>query len=411
MKKCRCPKQHLAGEHTTRQGWLCWSSTSRSSQPTASHFNAQLSTFFLLLLLGKFYGSRESTFQLRVRLLGVTFPTTSATESDPCDQETLILLIPYFVLHLHSLIHLPTSIITTTRTAHSAAAVALNNMADTASASTSTANNPTTTRKSRGANPSTDYKSLFLKSKDKYDRVSNDHTELKTNVTKATAKQQKLREELDYLLDAVASKRAQRARIEQAHRDRALELEREAAAAVAAAAAARHHASSLPSRDRDAYDHRAGGYGAEEYRPYSARYAAGDRTSEPSYPAFGSGLGRRYASPPPAAESSSQRYAPSEGSPQGAVSRDPYAAEAYRGAPSQSPPSLRRAHPHEQHSSPSKYDAHQRYRESTPPLAPSAAAVKRPRPTSVERDLLETEGAYDVDPRDHGHHVKRPRND
>lgn len=271
-------------------------------------------------------------------------------------------------------------------------------MADTASASNSTAPPPTTTRKSRGANPSTDYKSLFLKCKDKYDRVSNDHTELKSNITKATAKQQKLREELDYLLDAVASKRAQRARIEQAHRDRALELEREAAAAVAAAAAARHHVSSLGSRD-SAYDHR-GGYGAEEYRPYSARFAAGERTGEQGYPAFGSGVGRRYASPPTAqaVEGSARRYAAEEGSPQ--------ATRAYRGQPSQSPPSSRR----EQHS-PSKYDSHQRYRESTPPLASSGVAVKRPRPTSVERELLETEGAYDAGARDHGLLVKRPRND
>ncbi|SOV08710.1 uncharacterized protein UDID_04765 [Ustilago sp. UG-2017a] len=290
-------------------------------------------------------------------------------------------------------------------------------MAETASASIPTAAAPTTTsRKPRGANPSTDYKSLFLKSKDKYDRVSNDHTELKANVTKATAKQQKLREELDYLLDAVASKRAQRARIEQSHRDHALELEREAAAA-------RHHASSLSSRDRDDYERyesRASAYGGEEYRSYSARYGAGEREIErdadPSYPAFASGLGGRYASPPPPAavvggSGSSQRYAPSEGSTQEAASRSPYAGEAYRGVASRSPPSMRRARPHDQHSLPSRYDAHQRHRESTPPLVP--LAVKRPRSPSVERELLERDSAYDVDPRDRegGHYVKRPRND
>lgn len=289
-------------------------------------------------------------------------------------------------------------------------------MSDIASVSTPAA----APRKSRGANPSADYKSLFLKSKDKYDRVSTDHTELKSNVAKAAAKQQKLREELDYLLDAVASKRAQRAHIEQSHRDRALELEREAAAAVAAAAAARHHASSLSKRDRDrdAYESRPPhrGYdGGEEYRSYSARYA------EPSYPSFGSGMNRRYASPPPLppkadavpSQRSGERYPPSEGSPprQSAVPRDPYATrEAYLPAPSQSPPSLRRSHPHEPRSSPSRYESHQRYREATPPLA-SSSAVKRPRPTSVERELLETDEPYDVDPRDRAHHPKRARND
>lgn len=285
-------------------------------------------------------------------------------------------------------------------------------------ATTSAAPQP---RKSRGANPSADYKSLFLKSKDKYDRVSTDHTELKTNVAKAAAKQQKLREELDYLLDAVASKRAQRAHIEQSHRDRALELEREAAAAVAAAAAARQQ---LSKRDREAYEPRSthrGYQGAEEYRGYSARYA------EPSYPAFGSGVNRRYASPPPAlvapvggarnvsvgSQRGGERYPTSEGSPQGAVLRDPSAAGSYRHGPSQSPPSLPRSHPHEPQSSPSRYEGHSRYRESTPPLAPtaSASAVKRPRPTSVERELLETDEAYDIDPRDRAHQTKRARND
>ncbi|SJX63300.1 uncharacterized protein SRS1_14121 [Sporisorium reilianum f. sp. reilianum] len=274
-----------------------------------------------------------------------------------------------------------------------------------------------TPRKSRGANPTTDYKSLFLKSKDKYDRVSTDHTELKASVTKATAKQQKLREELDYLLDAVAAKRAQRAQIEQSHRDHALELEREAAAAVAAAEAARRRATSMASRERDAYDRVAhGGYeGGEEYRSYSARYA------EPSYHSFGSGMGRGYASPPPpptaarTASVSSQRgadrYPTSEGSPQALARRD---SASYRPAPSQSPQpparplsaasSSRRPHPHDPNSSPSRYEARPRYRESTPPLPPSStsSAVKRPRPTSAERDLLDADDAY---------HAKRARND
>ncbi|SNX87212.1 uncharacterized protein MEPE_05922 [Melanopsichium pennsylvanicum] len=272
------------------------------------------------------------------------------------------------------------------------------------------------TRKSRGANPSTDYKSLFLKSKDKYDRVSSDHTELKNNVAKAAAKQLKLREELDYLLDAVASKREQRARIEDAHRERALELEREAAAAVAAAAAARQSLAARDSRDihndRRIYDDRV--RDRDEYgRVYSERYA------EPSFPGYGSTVNRRYASPtsPPkpaaggsaiGSERDSVRYedlAPDH--------RDPNAATAgykHAGPPSLSPSSHRR---HEPSSSPSRYD--QRYRESTPPLpalaAVSASNVKRPRPTSVERELLETDEAFGVDSRDRRHHSKRARND
>ncbi|GAC97657.1 leucine-rich repeat-containing protein 40 [Pseudozyma hubeiensis SY62] len=292
-------------------------------------------------------------------------------------------------------------------------------MSDVASASASAA---PPTRKSRGANPSTDYKSLFLKSKDKYDRVSTDHTDLKANVTKATAKQQKLREELDYLLDAVASKRVQRAQIEQSHRDHALELEREAAAAVAAAEAARRRASSLARRDRDhgVYEARAsrGGYeGAEEYVPYSARYA------EPSYRSFGSGMNRSYASPPPPPAVGTRRisvdlhrgedqYAASDGSRRGSVHRDTHASASYRPAGSQSPPPYPRtsmstshaSHPHEPHSSPSRSDAHPRYPQSTPPLPSSStsSAVKRPRPSSVERELLDADDAY---------HTKRARND
>uniref|UniRef100_V5E556 Uncharacterized protein n=1 Tax=Kalmanozyma brasiliensis (strain GHG001) TaxID=1365824 RepID=V5E556_KALBG len=199
-------------------------------------------------------------------------------------------------------------------------------MSDIASTSTSVP----LVRKSRGANPSTDYKSLFLKSKDKFDRVSTEHTDLKANVVKATAKHQKLREELDYLLDAVAAKREQRAQVEQSRREHALELEREAAAE-----AARRRANPISKRDlereRDAYEIRSmtrGFEGGEEYRPYPARYA------EPSYHAFGSGITRGF-------------------------------------------------------------------RESTPPLATSSA-IKRPRPTSVERELLET---------DEGYHSKRARND
>lgn len=279
-------------------------------------------------------------------------------------------------------------------------------------------------RKSRGANPSTDYKSLFLKSKDKFDRVSTEHTDLKANVVKATAKQQKLREELDYLLDAVAAKREQRAQVEHSRREHALELEREAAAD-----AARRRANPMSQRDiereRDAYEIRSmtRGYEAgEEYRPYAARYA------EPSYHAFGSGITRGFASPPPPVLSSAaaaagarevnvpsqrggERYPTSEGSPQASTRRDSYAAASYRRPPSRSPTapsapsSSRRQYEHDLHSSsPTKYDAQQRYRESTPPLASSSAssAIKRPRPTSVERELLET---------DEGYHSKRARND
>ncbi len=206
-------------------------------------------------------------------------------------------------------------------------------------------------RKSRGANPSTDYKALFLKSKDKYDRVSSEHTELKASVVKAAAKHQKLREELDYLLDAVAAKRDQRAQIEQSHRQHALVLEREAAAAVAAAEAARRRAGSTDRQDRGAYEARSGnrGYeGEEEYRPYASRYA------QPSYHAFGSGIGRGYASSPPppiqpAAASGAasisvlsqrggNRYTTSEASPQGPERRGSYATSSYRQAPLRSPP-------------------------------------------------------------------------
>ncbi|TKY88514.1 hypothetical protein EX895_002502 [Sporisorium graminicola] len=290
-----------------------------------------------------------------------------------------------------------------------------------------------TPRRSRGANPSTDYKSLFLKSKDKYDRVSTDHTELKASVTKATAKQQKLREELDYLLDAVAAKRAQREQIEQSHRDHALELEREAAAAVAAAEAARRRATSMASRERerggDVYEPRVAhrGYeGGEEYRSYSARYA------EPSYQSFGTGMNRGYASPPPppppaavgsagartssfSSQRGADRYPASDGSPQALARRDSHPSGSYHPGPSQSPPpppgrplsaasSSHRPHPRDPHSSPSRYDSRPRYRESTPPLPPSStsSAVKRPRPTSVERELLDV---------DDGYHIKRPRND
>lgn len=283
-------------------------------------------------------------------------------------------------------------------------------MAETASGSTSTP-----ARKPRGANPSADYKSLFLKSKGKYDRVSTDHTELVANVTKAAAKHQKLREELDFLLDAIASKQAQRAHIEQAHRDRAIELEREAAAAVVAAAAARRHASSLSRaderRDREVYESRASYEAAEEYRGYGAerRY----EEAELSRPTFGAGMGgRRYASPGAVpvqtaacvVSQGADGHARSEASP----SRELYVQPSYRGAaPSQSPPS-RRAHAPEQHS-PSRYETQQRYREPTPPLPPLAA--KRPRPLSVERELLETGEPYDADPRERGSHVKRARND
>ncbi|ETS62015.1 hypothetical protein PaG_03569 [Moesziomyces aphidis] len=297
-------------------------------------------------------------------------------------------------------------------------------MAETAGASASTPS----ARKPRGANPSTDYKSLFLKSKDKYDRVSTDHTDLVANVGKAALKQQKLREELDFLLDAIASKQAQRVRIEQAHRDRALELEREAAAAVAAAAAARQHASSLGSRDakrdRGAYDSRFhAAAAADDYRPYSARYA-----DQVSYAAYESTDRTRYASPPPhpphavAGSASSQRgdaYPASETtSPPRALPRDPYAPASYRRPTSQSPPVAHRARAYDQQSPPFRHEAHHAYRESTPPLPPPAAvassagaAVKRPRPISVERELLETEQGYDQDPRHRTHHTKRARND
>ncbi|KIS69063.1 uncharacterized protein UMAG_03042 [Mycosarcoma maydis] len=298
-------------------------------------------------------------------------------------------------------------------------------MSDVASASASAPS----TRKSRGANPSTDYKSLFIKSKDKYDRVSTDHTDLEASVAKATAKQQKLREELDYLLDAVASKRAQRAQIEQSHRDHALELEREAAAAVAAAQAARLRASSLAQRDRDrdAYEPRSAhrGYeGGAEYVPYPARY------SESSYHAYGAGSNRGYASPPPplapatgvsagsrrisvSSQRDEDRYPTSEGSRKGSTQRDPHAPASYRPPTSQSPPpppansmlSPRRSHAHDPHSSPSRSEAHRRYRESTPPLVPSSStssAVKRPRTFSAERELLDADNAYST---------KRARND
>ncbi|GAC75948.1 hypothetical protein PANT_19d00030 [Moesziomyces antarcticus T-34] len=293
-------------------------------------------------------------------------------------------------------------------------------MAETAGASASTPS----ARKPRGANPSADYKSLFLKSKDKYDRVSTDHADLVANVGKAALKQQKLREELDFLLDVIASKQAQRVRIEQAHRDRALELEREAAAAVAAAAAARQHASSLGSRDgkrdRGAYDSRYDA--ADDYRPYSARYA-----DDASYPAYEAADRRRYASPPPhpsravAGSSSSQRgdaFPASDASPPRALPRDPYAPASYRHPTSQSPPVAHRARAYDQPSPPFRHEAHRAYRESTPPLPPpgagassAGAAVKRPRPTSVERELLETGQGYDEDPRDRTHHTKRARND
>lgn len=275
-------------------------------------------------------------------------------------------------------------------------------------------------RKSRGANPSTDYKALFLKSKDKYDRVSSEHTELKASVVKASAKHQKLREELDYILDAVAAKREQRAQIEQSHREHALELEREAAAAVAAAEAAWRRRGSAGERERETYESRSAnrGYeGEEEHRSYASRYA------QPSYHAFGSGIGRGYASsPPPPIQSAAaagagnisvlsqrggHRYSASEASPQGPERRGSYAASSYRQAPSRSPPapsaSSSSRRPYE-HDSPSKYDTQQRYRESTPPLASSipSSAVKRPRPTSVERELLEADAGY---------HSKRARND
>lgn len=62
-------------------------------------------------------------------------------------------------------------------------------------------------KKARGANPNVDYKALFQKSKDKYDRVSSDHTDIVANIKRASAKQGKLREELDWLLDTVAARR------------------------------------------------------------------------------------------------------------------------------------------------------------------------------------------------------------
>lgn len=74
-------------------------------------------------------------------------------------------------------------------------------------------------KKARGANPSVDYKALFQKSKDKYDRVSSNHTDIVANISRASAKQLKLRQELDWLLDTIATRR-HKARIaaEEAHR-------------------------------------------------------------------------------------------------------------------------------------------------------------------------------------------------
>lgn len=282
------------------------------------------------------------------------------------------------------------------------------------------------THKSRGANPTTDYKSLFLKSKDKYDRVSTDHTDLKVSVVEAAAKHQKLREELDYLLDAVAAKRDQRAQIEQSHRER-VELERQAAAMAAEEAAiTRARQSRNRERDREMYGAESASRayeGGEEYGAYAPRY------TEPSYHAFGSGRSTGYnPSPPPPMQAeyagaaargkvavppqrAGEKYQASEGSPQGSAKRGSYATSSYRQAPLRSPPvplsssASRRQYEYDSHSSsPSKYDAHQRYRESTPPLASASAssAIKRPRPTSVEQDLLEA---------DEGYHSKRARND
>ncbi|CDW99327.1 hypothetical protein [Sporisorium scitamineum] len=139
-------------------------------------------------------------------------------------------------------------------------------------------------------------------------------------------------------------------------------------------------------------------------------------------------MNRGYASPspPPAAvggartanispQRGAERYPNDRGLPQALARRDSHPSGSYRPAPPQSPQppparplsaasSSHGPHPHEQHSSPSRYDARPKYRESTPPLPSSSTsfAIKRPRPTSVERELLDAEGGY---------HSKRPRND
>ncbi|KAN0061137.1 hypothetical protein ACQY0O_006872 [Thecaphora frezii] len=64
---------------------------------------------------------------------------------------------------------------------------------------------------SRGANPNTDYKVHYLKCKDKFDRVTAEQEEFRTNIAKASQKQQKLRDEINFLLDAIAAKQTQKA--------------------------------------------------------------------------------------------------------------------------------------------------------------------------------------------------------
>ncbi|EPQ26030.1 uncharacterized protein PFL1_06483 [Pseudozyma flocculosa PF-1] len=64
---------------------------------------------------------------------------------------------------------------------------------------------------SRGTNPNTDYKVHYLRCKDKFDRVTTEQAEFKANISRASKKQQKLRDEIIFLLDAIAAKQAQRA--------------------------------------------------------------------------------------------------------------------------------------------------------------------------------------------------------
>ncbi|PWN49196.1 hypothetical protein IE53DRAFT_388610 [Violaceomyces palustris] len=76
-------------------------------------------------------------------------------------------------------------------------------------------------------NPTTDYKSRYLKCKEKFQRASTDQAEIQSNVQKASSKQQKLQEEIDFLLDAMAILRERRAQEREASLRVQSEIERE----------------------------------------------------------------------------------------------------------------------------------------------------------------------------------------
>ncbi|PWY99631.1 hypothetical protein BCV70DRAFT_162169 [Testicularia cyperi] len=305
----------------------------------------------------------------------------------------------------------------------------------------SIAGTPAASKKSRGANPSVDYKTLFQKSKDKFDRVSNDHTEIVTNIQRATAKQLKLREEIDFLLDAVASKRARRAQL--VEEERIAQIQRQEEEEYHARVRARTARAGLPLRDADdRYGYASAGsssrhYGLAPPPPPSAR-------EDPPYRPFGSGmLQQRYSPdtvPPTHRELSSRRYDSDESSPApGTLSRPPQASvatssRAHLDAPPPLPPAAshhhRSSHHPEAYPSPQYDDAPARYRAS-PPRAPSSGtsaadvrsppshrhaslsrtdplhpSSKRARPYSPDADA---DLAYPRDPREY--HSKRPRND